>query len=71
MSAKVFGPDQIVVNSVYKQFTIDGREEAVHALRNIDLSAESEIYPIRQVLFSPTRLYFISFDILIAWCISG
>lgn len=45
---KVYGPDQIVLNGVSKQFTIEGRDDAVHALRNINLAAENEIYPIRQ-----------------------
>jgi hypothetical protein len=46
---KQFGDDIVVVKNLCKSFSLPGREEVVHALRNVNLSHATDIYPIRQV----------------------
>jgi hypothetical protein len=55
---KKFGDDIVVVKNLCKSFSLPGRDELVHALRKVNLSHDSDIYPIRQVviLWSPSSL---------------
>jgi len=55
LTDKQLGEDVVVVSELSKEFSLPGREELVRALRGVNLTPESEIYPIKQGEFVMIR----------------
>lgn len=55
LTAKPLGEDMVVVSELRKEFSLPGREELVRALRGVNLTPESEIFPIKQGEFVMIR----------------
>lgn len=55
LGMKVLGEDVVVVRELCKEYTLPGRQEKVKALKSINLSPESDFYPIKKGEFVMIR----------------